>query len=135
MQKTVNQSSKGIKILVAEDNTINAMVLTRFLDKWNMEYKVAKDGAEAVLLAQNEKFDIILMDIQMPVMDGEEATAIIRKSEVNNVPKITIVAFTADTLIKNHKKLLTKGFDYCMTKPFNPEALLKYLKLQQKKKA
>jgi signal transduction histidine kinase/ActR/RegA family two-component response regulator len=128
IQKTVSESLKGMKILVAEDNTINAMVLTRFLDKWNTEYKVAKDGAEAVTLAQNEEFDIILMDLQMPVMDGEEATSILRKSEDERVSKIPIVAFTADALIDNHRKLLKVGFDHCITKPFNPDALLKYLK-------
>jgi CheY-like chemotaxis protein len=135
VQKTLNQSLKGMKILIAEDNTINAMVLTRFLDKWKTEYKVAKDGAEAVRLAQNEKFDIILMDLQMPVMDGEEATAIIRESEKESISKIPIVAFTADALIDNHRKLLKKGFDHCITKPFNPDALLKYLQQHQKKVA
>lgn len=128
VQKTINHSLKGMKILVAEDNTINAMVLTRFLDKWDTEYKVAKDGAEAVTFAKNEKFDIILMDLQMPIMDGEEATAIIRKSEEESISKIPIVAFTADALIDNHRKLLKAGFDHCITKPFNPDALLKYLK-------
>jgi CheY-like chemotaxis protein len=75
------------------------------------------------------------MDLQMPVMDGEEATAIIRKSEEERISKIPIVAFTADALIDNHRKLLKKGFDHCITKPFNPDALLKYLQQHQKKVA
>ena len=79
-------------------------------------------------MVKNEKFDVVLMDLQMPVMDGMEATETIRMSGDDSINKIPIVAFTADALIENHTRLLKMGFDHCLTKPFNPEVLLKFLK-------
>ncbi len=118
----------GMKILVAEDNHINAMILTRFLSKWKTDAKVANDGREALDLLKNEKFDIVLMDLQMPNLDGMEATKIIRSSDDDTISQIPIVALTADALIDTHRKLMQLGFNYCITKPFNPDALFNYLK-------
>jgi signal transduction histidine kinase/CheY-like chemotaxis protein len=134
-RKTPTEKLTGMKILIAEDNHINALVLTRFLQKWNAEFVVAKDGLEAVEYIKKEKFDVVLMDLQMPVMDGMEATAMIRKSDDESINKIPIVAFTADALIDNHRRLIKLGFDHCLTKPFNPEALLKFLKQYHNKAA
>ncbi len=117
----------GMKILVAEDNKVNAMVLTRFLTKWNITSKVAKDGAEALDHLKNEDFDIVLMDIQMPNIDGIEATKLIRESIDTTYKDITVVAFTADASVDTHRELLKNGFDHCMTKPFNPETLFSFL--------
>jgi signal transduction histidine kinase/ActR/RegA family two-component response regulator len=127
-RKTPTEKLTGMKILIAEDNHINALVLTRFLQKWNAEFVVAKDGQEAVDCIKKERFDVVLMDLQMPIMDGMEATALIRNIDDDSINKIPIVAFTADALIDNHRRLIKLGFDHCLTKPFNPEALLKFLK-------
>jgi|GraSoiStandDraft_4_1057263.scaffolds.fasta_scaffold00859_6 PAS domain S-box-containing protein len=127
-EKNQNKDLNGMKVLVAEDNNINAMVLTRFLTKWNIESKVAQDGSEALKMLETETFDIILMDIQMPNVDGIEATKIIRQSENENLKNIMVVAFTADASVDNHRELLKIGFDHCMTKPFNPETLFAFLK-------
>jgi CheY-like chemotaxis protein len=127
-EKNQNKDLNGMKILVAEDNNINAMVLTRFLTKWNIESKVAQDGSEALKMLETETFDIILMDIQMPNVDGIEATKIIRQSKNENLKNIMVVAFTADASVDNHRELLKIGFDHCMTKPFNPETLFAFLK-------
>jgi CheY-like chemotaxis protein len=118
----------GMKILVAEDNQINAMILTRFLNKWKTEATVATDGQEAIDLLKKEKFDIVLMDLQMPNLDGMEATKLIRSSADNSINQIPIVALTADALVDTHRKLMQLGFNYCITKPFNPDALFNYLK-------
>jgi signal transduction histidine kinase/ActR/RegA family two-component response regulator len=128
VKKTFKEDLTGMKILVAEDNHINAMVLTRFLHKWKAEFKVAKDGKEALDFVSKEHFHVILMDLQMPVMDGMEATVAIRNSTNKIISHIPIVAFTADALSENHVRLIKMGFDHCLTKPFNPDALLKFLK-------
>lgn len=122
----------GMKILVAEDNKVNAMVLTRFLTKWNIESKVAKDGAQALEMLENEHFDIVLMDIQMPNIDGIEATKLIRNSTTISYNNIPVVAFTADASVDTHRELLKIGFNHCMTKPFNPDTLFSFLKKNYK---
>ncbi len=127
-EKNQHKDLGGMKILVAEDNHVNAMVLTRFLTKWNIESKVAKDGAEALAMLTKENFDIVLMDIQMPNIDGVEATKIIRQSQEEMIKNIPVVAFTADASVDTHKELLKIGFNHCMTKPFNPEVLFSFLK-------
>jgi signal transduction histidine kinase/ActR/RegA family two-component response regulator len=131
-EKNQNKDLNGMKILVAEDNNINAMVLTRFLSKWNIESKVAQDGSEAIEMLKKESFDIVLMDIQMPNLDGIEATKIIRQSEDELLKNILVVAFTADASVDNHRELLKIGFNHCMTKPFNPETLFLFLKKNYK---
>jgi len=131
-EKNQNKDLNGMKILVAEDNNINAMVLTRFLTKWNIQSKVAQDGSQALEMLKKESFDIVLMDIQMPNLDGIEATKIIRQSKDENVKNILVVAFTADASVDNHRELLKIGFDHCMTKPFNPETLFSFLKKNYK---
>lgn len=118
---------KGMNILIAEDNEINVLVITRFLDLWNATYKVATNGAEAVALADIEEFDLVLMDIQMPIMDGVEATNIIRGKGNENNDDLVIVAFTADASIDTHRELLKTGFNHCITKPFNPNMLRNFL--------
>ena len=127
-EKNQVKDLSGMKILVAEDNKVNAMVLTRFLTKWNIESKVAKDGSEALDFLNTETFDIVLMDIQMPNIDGIEATKLIRQSEKETYKNIPVVAFTADASVDTHKELLKIGFNHCMTKPFNPEVLFSFLK-------
>jgi CheY-like chemotaxis protein len=122
-----------MKILVAEDNAVNAMVLTRFLSKWKIESDVVNDGAKAVNMINKNDYDIILMDLQMPVMDGMEATKIIRQSTSEKVKSLNVVAFTADALVDTRNKLIEIGFDHYITKPFNPEQLFKYLEKHYKK--
>jgi CheY-like chemotaxis protein len=132
IDKTQSKDLTGLSILVAEDNTVNAMVLTRFLSIWNVKNKIAKDGLEVLDLLEKEHFDMILMDIQMPNLDGTEATQRIRESQNLAWKNLPIVAFTADASLDTHKSLLKLGFDYCITKPFNPDALFSFL---QKKHA
>jgi signal transduction histidine kinase/CheY-like chemotaxis protein/sensor domain CHASE-containing protein len=122
----------GLRILVAEDNKINAMVLTRFLSGWNVENKVAANGIEVLDILENKQFDMILMDIQMPKMDGIEATKKIRESQNSLFENIPIIAFTADASVDKHRELLKMGFDHCMTKPFNPDILFSYLRKNHK---
>jgi signal transduction histidine kinase/CheY-like chemotaxis protein len=130
VDNTARKELPGMKVLVAEDNPVNAMVLTRFLNKWKIESKVAVDGSQAITMIEEDQYDVVLMDLQMPNIDGVEATRIIRQSESEKTKDITIVAFTADALLETQRKLVEQGFDYCITKPFNPDQLFRYLKKQ-----
>lgn len=112
----------GIKLLLAEDNLLNVTIVGSFLKKWGIQYSSAQNGKEAIGLLANEKFDLVLMDLQMPIMNGYEAIDSIRNSSHiwSNVP---IVAMSAESL-DEVKDSLDKYFikDY-ISKPFNPSQL------------
>ena len=119
---------EGMRILIAEDNAVNAMVLTRFLTKWGVVYDVAKNGQLAIDRLEISDYDLILMDLQMPVLGGREATKIIRNSteKFNTIP---IIALTADAILDAENTILKEGFNECILKPFNPDALYKAIAL------
>jgi len=107
-----------IKILVAEDNETNQLVLTAFLQKYGYIADVACNGQEAVSMSAKEKYDLILMDLDMPVMDGFEATEKIFSRDKKSSP--TIVALTANIIPKTIKKCLDLGMMAHIGKPFTP---------------
>ncbi len=119
----------GMKILVAEDNNVNILVLTPLLKRWGAEYAVAKDGQEAIDFVQKEDFDVIIMDIQMPNVDGRAATSMIRRLEDERKRNVPIIAFTAEAAVETRQELLNSGFNDCLTKPFQPENLFDTLKV------
>ncbi len=106
------------KILIVEDNLVNAKLATRILAKVGAEVQWAKNGQEGVAAWQKGNFDLILMDVQMPVMDGFEATDRIRKLE-NSAQPIPIIALTAHALEGYREKCLAVGMDDFLTKPLN----------------
>lgn len=118
----------GMKVLVAEDNNINVIVIRRFLEKWGIYYQIARNGKEATEMVDKEDFDLVLMDIHMPEMDGEEATKTIRKHATKKISNIPIIALTANASIDTQQKLLGSGFTNYLSKPFNPDNLFKLLK-------
>lgn len=109
---------KGKKILLVEDNAINVAVASKFLKKWGLEVDVASNGAIALEKVQNNKYHLILMDLQMPVMDGFEATKHIRESEKKNMP---IIALSADALKETKEKVFKYQMNDYVLKPFQPE--------------
>lgn len=120
---------EGLNILIAEDYKMNVHVLTRFLKKWNIKYQVTSNGGEAVEKFRTDQFDVILMDLQMPVLDGYAATQQIREIEANKKCKSTpIIALTASAEIQVQEKAISSGFDAFVTKPFNPVYLYNTLK-------
>lgn len=106
------------KILVVEDNDINLEVATYLLKDTHAKITVAKNGLEAVDKASSESFDLILMDIQMPLMDGYEATRIIRKQLKIVTP---IVAMTANVMAQDIEKCMQAGMNFHIGKPFEVE--------------
>ncbi len=115
------ESLKGLKILAAEDVEINRFMLNHILNSWGCEVTIVNDGNEVVEAYLKNKFDIILMDIQMPDKDGIEASKeIISSHNYNGTP---IIALTANALLGDAKKYLSMGFSHCITKPFDEKTL------------
>ena len=111
------------KILLAEDHVINQILAIKLLSKKGHTVVVAPDGAKAVAEFSNNKFDLILMDVQMPEMDGFEATAVIRSLEADRGGRIPIVALTAHAMKGDRERCLAAGFDGYISKPINPAEL------------
>jgi signal transduction histidine kinase len=117
---------RGYRILVAEDNIINMMIAKKMLEDWKAEVVTAENGAEAIeILEKNSNFDIILLDLEMPEVDGYTAIKVIRKK----YPAIPAIAFTA-ALLDNEmfQNLIQMGFVDCALKPFIPQELLSKIK-------
>ena len=112
-----------LKVLVAEDGVINQKVALGLLHKWGHEVDIANDGREAVDAVARQDYDIILMDVHMPVMDGLEATAAIRHMESSSERHTPIVAMTASAMIGDRERFLGAGMDDYISKPFEPGML------------
>jgi PAS domain S-box-containing protein len=115
-------------ILVVEDNLINQEVVCEQLRRMGMSSKVANNGLKAVVMVKEESFDAVLMDIQMPVMDGYEATKRIRLSH----PQLPIIALTAAAMIEDQQKALLVGMNSHLSKPINAKELRDVLSLYVK---
>jgi len=106
-------------VLLAEDNPVNQEVASAMLQRVGVTIKIANNGQEAVDLLQEERFDLVLMDCQMPIMDGFEATACIRKREAEiGVPPLPIIALTANAISGDREHCLAQGMDDYLSKPF-----------------
>jgi two-component system, sensor histidine kinase and response regulator len=119
---TVYEAREKLNILLAEDNLINQTLAIKLLETRGHRVALASNGQEAVEAIQKEVFDLILMDIQMPEMDGFEATKAIRAME-GAASRIPIIAMTAHALKGDREKCLEAGMDEYVSKPINPEAL------------
>ena len=115
----------GINILVAEDNLVNQSLISKILSDWNLEFKVVGNGQEAIEVLQSHSYDIILMDIRMPVMSGIEATKVIR-NDLNNY-STRVIALTANALEDENYEYWEVGFDDVLLKPFVQQDLLHLL--------
>ncbi len=125
----------GRRILLAEDNDINKMIVLEMLDETGVDVDVAVNGAEAIEQLGREHYDLILMDVQMPVMDGYQATREIRAMG-GRYETIPIIAMTAHALEGDSGKSLDAGMDFHVSKPFEPDDLIalirRYIDAQSK---
>ena len=119
------------KILLAEDNLVNQKLALTLLKRWGHEVRVACNGREALELSAAESFDIILMDVQMPVMSGLDATRKIREREKADGGRTRIVAMTANAMAGDREICMESGMDDYLTKPLKQEALSKMLAQEQ----
>ncbi len=121
--KTASGTLEGLKVLVAEDHEINAFVLKQFFKQWKVEAVFAENGKLALDELVKTDFDVVLMDLQMPVMDGFEAVQRIRNHPDPKYKKVAIVALTANAAKETREHLLKNGFDLFISKPFDPSNL------------
>jgi len=122
-------SLKGYKVLVAEDILANQLLLKHLLTRWEAEFVICNNGQELLETLELAQYDLILMDLQMPVMDGMTTIKIIRNS-FPHLDKIPIVAFTADTFAQTAKNIVDCKFDDFITKPFRIDELQKVIRKQ-----
>ena len=113
-------------VLVVEDNLMNQKYIGSLLTKWRVPFTIASDGKQAVQEARKQRFDLILMDIQMPIMNGYEATVAIRNTHNPN-QRAPIVALTASAMIDHKNVALEAGMTDFLTKPFDPSQLMTLL--------
>ncbi|HTB12074.1 MAG TPA: response regulator [Bryobacteraceae bacterium] len=118
---------RPLTVLLAEDNAVNQKLARRLLEKMGHHVTLAQNGREAVDAQTAEQFDLILMDVQMPEMNGFEATARIREREKISGRHIPVVALTAHAIQGDRERCLAAGMDDYLTKPLNPAALAEKL--------
>lgn len=127
-EQEIENQTLGYAILLVEDNKTNQLLAKTRLERWGCTVDIANNGFEGVKKTQQKLYDIIMMDIQMPVMDGYEATKIIKNDISVEVSKIPIIAMTAFTSKTEINRALEAGMDDYIFKPFKPNELFSLLK-------
>jgi CheY-like chemotaxis protein len=123
-QHTAPEHGQSWHVLVAEDNVVNQKLVARLLEKWGHTVGLASTGTEVLLALDREPFDLVLMDVQMPDMDGLQATAAIRAQEHMTGTHMPIIALTAYVMPGDEAQCLAAGMDAYITKPIRPADLL-----------
>jgi PAS domain S-box-containing protein len=118
----------GVRLLLAEDNAINVLVVKRYLQQWGVICDVAEHGQAALEMIADENYELVLMDLQMPVMDGYEASKQIRLMSNTNKAMVPVVAITASLVGDIWEGIVDSGMNDYISKPFNPEELFEKIK-------
>jgi len=118
---------RSLRVLLAEDNPINQTLALRLLQKWGHRLVVAQNGREALALLEQQRFDVILMDVQMPEMSGIEATDQIRQKEKLTGGHVPIIAMTAHAMKGDRERCLDAGMDHYLSKPIQVDDLFQAL--------
>ncbi|HWZ14250.1 MAG TPA: response regulator [Mucilaginibacter sp.] len=118
------QREAGLRVLIAEDNAVNVVLIKKMLAKWDITPTIAGNGKEVIELLKSGSFDIVLMDIQMPVLNGFDAAIGIRKLADAKKASIPIIAVTAAALSSMKEQVLNSGMNDYLAKPFRPDDLM-----------
>ncbi len=125
IQEIGQKMTNSLSVLVVEDNLMNQKYILTLLDKWGIQHNIANNGLEAVEAFNNGNYDLIFMDLSMPIMDGYEATSKIRSLNKKQIP---IIALTASTFLSKKQLALESGMTDFLAKPFTPEDLARKIK-------
>ncbi len=120
---SLREARRKFRVLLAEDNAVNQTLAVRLLEKRGHSVAVATNGREALAALRTQEFDVVLMDVQMPEMDGFEATAMIRAEEKRTGRHMPVIAMTAHAMKGDRERCLEAGMDAYVSKPINPEQL------------
>jgi CheY-like chemotaxis protein len=115
--------SAFLRVLLAEDNPVNQRLATRLLEKRGHRVAVAVNGREVLEALEKESFDLVLMDVQMPELDGIEATAAIREKEKSSGVHQAVIALTAHAMKGDRERCMAAGMDGYLSKPIRPQEL------------
>jgi CheY-like chemotaxis protein len=125
---SLRENGGHLRVLLVEDNAVNQLLAVRLLEKRGHNVTVAGNGKEALVALEKDSFDLVLMDVQMPEMDGFEATAVIREKEKrsgrNHLP---VIAMTAHAMLGDRERCLEAGMDDYITKPIRSQELAELL--------
>ncbi len=121
--KDAREPGSSMRVLLAEDNVVNQRLAVRLLEKRGHQVKLASNGQEALRTLEQESFDLVLMDLQMPEMDGFEATAALRKREKTTGTHQWVIALTAHAMKGDRERCLEGGMDGYLSKPIRPQEL------------
>ncbi|MBN2170688.1 MAG: response regulator, partial [Candidatus Krumholzibacteriota bacterium] len=127
------KARRALRVLLVEDNLVNQRLAARLLEKWGHSVGVAENGEEALAALEREPWDLALMDVQMPKMDGYETTAAIRKREAATGEHLPVIALTAHAMQGDRERCLQAGMDAYVAKPIDPEELFAALEEQAAK--
>jgi signal transduction histidine kinase/DNA-binding response OmpR family regulator len=120
---SLREGKRKLHVLLAEDSAVNQKLVSVLLEKWGHCVRVAANGREALTALEQENFDLVLMDVQMPEMDGFEATAAIRAQEETTGGHLTIIAMTAHAMQGDRERCLAAGMDSYISKPTKAQEL------------
>lgn len=115
---------RNLRALIVDDNATNQLILGQYLSRWGLQFATADNGQEAVDCLRDQQFDLVFMDIQMPVLDGYTATRYIREIDDPYFQKLPIIAVTASALIDVRRKVFASGMNDFIAKPFTPNQVL-----------
>jgi two-component system sensor histidine kinase/response regulator len=124
---SLRENKHHLRILLVEDNAVNELLADRLLEKRGHEVTIARNGKEALATIEKQSFDVVLMDVQMPEMDGFEATAAIRRIEKGSGNHVPIIAMTAHAMVGDKERCIEAGMDNYIAKPIRPEELTEML--------
>jgi len=125
--EVIHSVLQGFRVLLVEDDRINQIALTKMLEKVGAEVVLAQNGQEALAILEEEKVDVVFMDIQMPVLDGISATKALRASTDARLANLPVIALTAYAMAGNRDAILSTGMDAYLAKPVNIDAIIEVL--------